>query len=199
MALVIPDGYFQALVPLDNTLVQRQAAITFGVSGPETPTEPDDIANLVTLALADSIDTVLDPNVVIGPTTLTFDQGPGVRGSVTGNVTANGTRSTTNSTSPQIAAIFRKRTSRVGRPGRGRFFLPWAMDRDDVTEAGFISGDVLTGLQSAADALLTEFTAAGLGMVILHDETVPGSTAPSVVSSLSVDPQTGTQRRRNRG
>lgn len=198
MALVIPEGFFQASVPFVSEFVLRPAICTFGISEPTTPVTPAALADLVMVAVGDAIDPIIDPNVTMGPVTLTFDQAPGQRGSISGAVVRTGDRTTTNSTSPQIAAIFKKQTNRVGRPGRGRMFVPWAGDRDDVDEAGRWTNTWLDDLAIAAVNLLDNLQTIDASMVILHDEDVPGSTDPSTVTNLLADPQTGTQRRRNR-
>lgn len=198
MALVIPEGYFQATIPLANSNLQRAAAITFGVSEAETPVPPADFADDVLAAFTQAFGDRIDPNVTIGPVSL-FSYGPGGEGgSVVGTGTATGSRSGTNTTPPQVAVIFRKVTGRIGRPGRGRFFLPWAVDRDDVQEDGNISGDELGPLQDAADDFMLGLTAINSEMVLLHNDDVPGSTAPSTVSALRVQQRSGTQGRRNR-
>lgn len=186
------------LVPIKNEFLLRSAAITFGVHAPDSPVPVDEIADAVLANFQASFQVRIDPSVTVGPAILTFDQAPGQRGSISGTDTFVGTRAGNNAIPPQIAAIVRKRTARVGRPGRGRFYLPWCLDRDDVQENGLIDPTERDLLQASAEAFLDDLETASTRMVVLHDEGIPGSTTPSAVTSLFVDPQSGTQRRRNR-
>lgn len=198
MALVIPPDFWQASIPLKNEAVLRPAVITFGVNLTSyvdpTAQAPDDVL----AAFSTGFESVIDPSVTVGPCSLFHYEAGGEGGSIIGTGDFVGTRVGNNSIPPQVAAIIRKRTSRAGRAGRGRFFLPWCVDRDDVQEDGNISSTEVPALQSAADDFLDALVGFNINMVILHDDGIVGSTTPNTVSSLSVDAHTGTQRRRNR-
>ena len=85
----------------------------------------------------------------------------------------------------------------------GRRYLPGGENvlrafRAPFDEVRVLTGPTLTAMNTAADTWLTAIQTAELQMVILHDENVPGTTTPSLVTSLTVDPTAGTQRRRMR-
>jgi hypothetical protein len=95
-----------------------------------------------------------------------------------------------------VAALIHKRTARGGRRGRGRMYLPWWIQESDVDERGAISSTTIGFMNTALATWLADLAADGCPMVVLHD---PGRTpagAPDVVTSLTVDPIVGTQRRR---
>lgn len=198
MALVIPPNFWQASLPLKNEAVLRPAVITFGVN---LTSYVDPIAGApdeILACFATGFESVIDPSVTFGPVSLFHYEAGGEGGSIVGDGSVVGTRVGNNSIPPQVAAIVRKRTARAGRAGRGRFFLPWCVDRDDVQEDGNISITEVPTLQAAADDFLDALVLSNINMVILHDDEITGSTTPNTVTSLSVDAHTGTQRRRNR-
>lgn len=198
MALVIPPGFWQATTPLRNEHLLRPAVITFGVSEEDPERAPQDLADAIFDAFMLGFQDRLDPSVTVGPVSIFSYQAGGEGGSVDGTESGPGTRSTNNAIPPQVAAIIRKRTVRAGRAGRGRFYLPWCLDRDDVQENGQIEGGERNALQTAADGFLAALVAADAPMHILHDDNISGVTNPNEVTSLTVESQTGTQRRRNR-
>lgn len=197
MALVIPDDHYQALIPFKHDRVTRSAAITFGVRHLPGTLSPTDLADNLLVNFSAGWLSAIDNEVTFGPVTLTFDQGDQGRGSVTGSASATGGRSAV-STYSNSAVLVRKQTDRVGRPGRGRCFLPWVTNQTNVDEVGVLSNAALTAMQTAADNWLAAMETDDIEMVILHDENVPGTTTPSLVTGLLVDPTIGTQRRRMR-
>lgn len=198
MALVIPAGYGQVLIPLKNEFVLRPAAITFGIQRPPEDPPWADVVDSVVNHFLDAYESRIDPSVTIGPGVVSITETGGITGSISGTVSGVGTRSTGNSIPPQIAAIVRKRTNRPGRAGRGRFFLPWCLDRDDVQEDGALDGGERNLLQTASVNFLAALETEGTRMFVLHTEGVALADTPTLVQSLDVDLQSGTQRRRNR-
>ena len=200
MALVIPDNYYQAFVPIKHEGLGRPAAVTFGVRDVNGTIEPQQVADDVLLAMSAAFLEAFDNQVRVGPVSVYFDQG-GARGSVDGEASFQGQFDSNTTVPPQVALIVRKNTGRVGRPGRGRMFLPWVLVDADVSETGVLTPGSVSGFQARCDTLLSSLGDAsdGLLMHILHEEGVPGGTTPSLVTSLTVDSRTGTQRRRNRG
>lgn len=197
MAIVIPTGHYQALIPLKHDRVTRPAAITFGIRDEDTGLDPTDLADAILNTFSSAFLTSLDNEVEAGPVRLTFDQGDQGRGSIVGNDKFTGGRTGT-SLASNTAVLVRKNTSRIGRPGRGKMFLPWMTGQAGIDEVGVLTTPTLTAMNAAADAWLTAIQTAEMQMVILHDENVPGTTTPSLVTSLTVDPTAGTQRRRMR-
>jgi hypothetical protein len=98
--------------------------------------------------------------------------------------------------------LIHKRTSRGGRRGRGRMYIPWASPTSDIGETGVVTSTRVTAAQSAINAWRTAVIAAAGPIVLLHRPSTPGTTHPSTpgppdeVSSLVVDPLVATQRRR---
>jgi hypothetical protein len=103
-------------------------------------------------------------------------------------------------TLPQnIALLVRKRSGLVGRRYRGRMYIPGIQEN-------YVSarGEVLTQFRTDVNVNLAAFLAAvqsagGVtNMVILHSNVAGAPIAPTVVTSLDLDPVVATQRRRLR-
>jgi hypothetical protein len=91
------------------------------------------------------------------------------------------------------AFLVRKGTGRAGRRGRGRMYLPpYIVAEADVTNTGMLSPAALVNLQGVVDAAFP-----GDDFVLLHDS-LPSVIPPDPVTSLVVDRQIATQRRRMR-
>lgn len=198
MALVIPPNHYQALIPIRHDRVLRPAAITLGVRDETFEGDPSAVANQVQSSYVSAFGNAMDSETTMGPTIVTFDQGENGRGSVSGTTETNGTRASGVATTSNIALLVRKISDRVGRPGRGRMFIPWVLSQSSVDEVGNITPTAVTDMQDRADAFLTSLQTAGLQMVILHDSTVPNATPASLVIGLNVDSVVATQRRRLR-
>lgn len=197
MALIIPPGFYQVLVPMKHDRVTRPAAVTFGVREVEDEFPPDEMADQILLSFSASFAALLDSEVEVGPAIVTFDQGEQGRGSISGSNRFRGARNVS-SVPSNTAVLFRKNTGRIGRPGRGRMFMPWYIQNTEVDEVGTLTNAALDARTTAGAGFLTSLNSRGLEMVILHDEDVPGTTTPSLVTSLVPDPVVGTQRRRLR-
>jgi hypothetical protein len=97
--------------------------------------------------------------------------------------------------SPQVSCLIQKQTVTIGRAGRGRIFLPYlAGSYLDATNKGIISSADLPTVQTMADDVLATITGDGYTMVLLHRD----ASTPTPVTSLNVEQQVATQRRRNR-
>lgn len=100
---------------------------------------------------------------------------------------------------PNCAAIVNKVTARMGRKGRGRFFLPMCLPEAEVDNTGNISAPQLETLQDRIDDFFEAITSgapSGLEAqhVLLHSD----SSAPSPVLETNVQQRIGTLRRRIR-
>ena len=98
---------------------------------------------------------------------------------------------------PNTAMLVKKGTSRGGRKGRGRMFVP-GLPADYVADTGFLAGvqGVLNDqFNTLMTGLKTDLNDAEL--VLLHSE--PGDGDPDVITSFTVDNMVATQRRRLRG
>lgn len=105
---------------------------------------------------------------------------------------------------PQNCAfLMRKRTSRAGRRGRGRCYIP-GVNEESVGHTGIISPSSLTNYQASADMWYDELVNPGAGAVamppvILHrSEGISTPGTPTPILSFLLDDQIATQRQRMR-
>lgn len=195
MADIIPPGFAQVTVPLRNAAVTRPAAVVFGVEVPSGGVDPDTFAGSIQSLLIARFGPRIDNAVTIGPTRVAVGQDGGepVMGTAPTDAGGNGAL---NSVPPNVAVLLRKRTTRGGRRGQGRMYLPWAVDEGSVSESGALTGPTIDAWNLAGSGLLSDLAAADSAMVLLHSvgQTLPGS--PNVVTSLTCDGLVATQRRR---
>lgn len=201
MPKLLPAGFTDVCVAFLRTGDQEEMCVTFGVaSGSEE--DPFAIATSVALDWAAAIPAANLPNVVHG-TRVTTRVSQGDDPPLIGEAALAQTGTASGSTLPQNCAyIFRKATSFGGRRGRGRMFLPWAL-ANDITATGVISTTAVSNYNSLGATLLSNLNSGTAGtkispMVILHNDGGPSTPGPSVVTSLTLDPVIGTQRRRLR-
>jgi hypothetical protein len=94
------------------------------------------------------------------------------------------------------AVICRKQTGRGGRKGRGRMYLPGGfLQETDVDLAGIITSSVVTSMNGKLATALSNMRTADLTPMLLH---TLDTDAPDEITSMSVVPLVGTQRRRIR-
>lgn len=194
MADIIPPGYAQITIPVAHSAVSRAAAVVFGVDVSGQP-DPDLLAIAVQSRFVTAFASQIDSNCTIGPARSVVGQDGGENTQGSSDFTNPGTRSSDSAT-PQIAVLLRKRSSRGGRRGQGRMYLPFALAESALSEGGIITSTTVTSLQTSCDTFMSGLQADSLDMVILHSVglTTPGS--PNVVTTLTVDPICATQRRR---
>lgn len=188
-------GFADITVGLRHAMMSRHAALTFGCQ--PSATDPIVVANKVGLAVlgATSLEGMMDNDVTI--TTIRASLGTDGSEDIVGEVALNQICDGVFAAPPaNVAVLIHKRTTRGGRRGRGRMFIPWAMSEGDVDEVGNISTTRLTQLQTNANAFLASLATNEVPMVILHNpgKTSPG--APNAVTNLTVDRLIATQRRR---
>lgn len=101
---------------------------------------------------------------------------------------------------PGTSAVVRKTTALAGRAYRGRIALPAGfLDEADISAAGYMSSGFVATLQAVITASLNAMSAANLPMYIIHGPNNLGVTpAPTLVSAMTMDTLTGSQRRRLR-
>lgn len=198
-------GYADCAIQITLGGMPRPAYVTFGVD--PTDTDPMLVAGAINTAAAaaGSLCSVLDNSATI--TSVRVSMGTDGSEDVVGWLSTNspGTSSKT-SLPPNCAVLVHKLTTRGGRRGRGRMFLPWCMTESDVDEAGLINSSVVTGLQTALGAFRANLSAGSNPMVLLHDPSKPSTAdpprpptsmgAPNLVTTLVVDKLISTQRRR---
>lgn len=191
----IPDGFALCATALAHSTVVRPAFITYGVS---SAFFSDDVAlaNAVQTATYNALKALIDTNVTFGPTTVRVGHGaaePTV--GVSTGVPPLGTRAGT-SPSPNVAILCSKLTSRGGRRGRGRTYLPWAVSTTDIQESGALISAWVTTVNTALASWKSGLAAASIPMVLLHSEGESPAGAPNEVTSMVCSPLVGTQRRR---
>jgi hypothetical protein len=188
--MIVPSGFASVTVPHVHSGFPRAAAITFGVEIGSSITAPDDVAVAVQTSLAAHYIERIDSAVLVGPTEVQANFGAGtLPGTAT---TGNQGTLDTASPPPNVAVLVSKRTTTPGREGRGRFFMPWAISKNDVDEVGSLDGTQRTNINNVLDALVLELADNDVAMCVLHN----GSGAPSLVTSLVVDSRVATQRKR---
>lgn len=201
--LEIPAGFAQMSIPMLHTGMAREAVVTFGIEYETGAGTLSSICDFVFQQWFETLGATVDSEVLQGPARGRF----GVAGDVP--IAAEGVN-TGNSVSvdqrppAQVAVLIRKLTNRGGRRGRGRMYVPWAVNEASVNEVGGISTGTVSDFQDAADELLVQLgTASGedgpCPMFLLHvqstEQVTPPGT-PSLVNGLVVDSLVATQRRR---
>jgi hypothetical protein len=190
-----PPGFANVSAQLTLAGLARPAYVTFGIN--PTDTSPQIVANkvLISMTSAGSFMSRMDSSVTLSQIRVSLgtdgseDLVGQVTGTTVGSIAGGGTP-------PQVAVLLHKVTTRGGRRGRGRMFIPWWAPETNVDEAGLIDTSILDDLQAAADNFLAALLTNGVPMYLLHD---PGKTAegpPNEVLGLTVDRLTSTQRRR---
>ena len=200
--MATPPGFALCSYELKHGSMSRSAFLTFGCD--PTLTSPIDVAILVKGAFtaAGSLASIIDSNVQLQNTRVSLGT-DGNEDIVGSDPTTAPCTKALSSLPANCAVMVHKRTTRGGRRGRGRMYLPWTIASSSVTEVGgLLAGDVTT-IQNACNAWLTAMNSAVGPVVLLHrpsspDIQGPPSTpgSPNVVTQLVVDPLIATQRRR---
>lgn len=187
---VIPPGFAHVIIPHTHTGLARSAVITFGIvpaTGVPDPAEPDAIL------AGYSANMTNDNQVTVGPVTVVYGQDGGENVTLIGTDTDAGTSSSDRVPS-NVAVLVTKSTTRGGRKGKGRLFLPWRAQEDEVDELGIIGNTYLAGIQSECDDWLANLSINDRPMQLLHSSGTFGD--PNEVVALTVNRMVGTQRRR---
>jgi len=188
--MIIPVGYAGISMPLNHALLVRPAYVTFGVRNDAAFSNPNEVADGVQDAFVSTMSPRIDTEVTIGPCEAQVNVSAGPVPGVATSDSLGGSSATV--APPNIAILCRKHTLMPGRPGRGRFYLPFAVDRSGVDQAGIIETAVLTATGEALTDLLEDLETRDLPMVVLHN----AAGLPAVVTAFSVDNLVATQRRR---
>lgn len=101
------------------------------------------------------------------------------------------------------AALIEKQTTRSGRTGKGRMFIPNYLNESAVSDVGVIDGSYRSERQAAIsqafDVLLDpDLAGPALPMVLLHNAGAPQGTAPTPITNLTLQTTISTQRKRLR-
>lgn len=188
----VPLGFAAARIPFVHVSDPgTYGVVTFGVF-PNTLTDPVGLADDVFACYVATMHGRLDNSFRAGPVQLSI-------GTPSGDLTVEGANSAVGVRSdemeaPNVALLIQKRTALGGRQNRGRFFWPFMLSQDDLSETGNLSGTALSDTQDEADAFLAALDAAEVPMVLFHR----GSSDTTDVNQLLVEPRAATQRRRLR-
>lgn len=201
MTLVIPPGFAQASIVMRNTGDPEAWYVTLAIDTTDAGGDYEAAANSVAYAWQQNIMGSLNAATTFESVILRVGQDGGDPLSVYYAVGTTG-EGTTAKLPQNCACLVRKNTTRGGRTGKGRMYVPNILSESEVDSVGVISGSFLSGLQSAFTDFLGDLV---LGdplpetpMVLLHTFGAPGGTTPTPVTSLTVDPVIATQRRRLR-
>lgn len=92
------------------------------------------------------------------------------------------------------ALLVKKTTSRGGRTGRGRMYLPPFSVLDSQVDA---RGGIEASVRAIIQGQVNSWTS-GMGSVLFHSLLAPGGTDPTPIDDFIVDLRIATQRRRMR-
>ena len=191
-----PPGFADISIRMVQSGLTRPAYITFGVD--PTATDPSQVCTSVQTAYtaAGSLNTLIDTSV----TTTGVRASLGTDGSADlvyqSDITVAGGKTNATCVPPNCAILARKATARGGRRGRGRMYIPFAINDSDVDEAGLITSAYRTTINNALQAFLTALGVNSVPMVLLHSPGLTSQGPPDTVLSLVADTLIGTQRRR---
>lgn len=191
----VPPGFADVSVKIVLSGMTRPAYITFGVD--PTSADPDQVASSVASAFATTggFMTRMSTLVGVGPVTVRLGQDGGESLIGFDEQTRLGAR-TFQAPPSNVAALIHKRSSRGGRRGRGKLFLPWAVDEGNVDSSGNISSVEYNPWNTALEVWRNDLSARAVPMVILHEPGITTPGAPNTVTSLQMDRLVATQRRR---
>jgi len=191
--MIIPSGFAQVNWKFSGSAVPQGAEVTIGLEilVPATPAA-------VALAMGTAWEDWLSPHQV-GTCDLTGvlvkfgpnSTGPSAEIALAVNGSASGP-----GLEPQVSVLIRKNTDDGGHAGRGRMYVPGFPDAAFV-DGGAMDGPTWTATQADVNSFLDELVSAAYIPVLLHGAGSP-LTTPSPITSLTLDHQCATQRRRNR-
>jgi hypothetical protein len=199
MTLQIPAGFAQVAIVLRMPGDQDPWNVTWGISVSPTA-DKDAVAAKMGAAWASSFLPFMSDDVDMINVKVAF--GTGVEGEslLVESPTLDSGGSGGAYLPQNCALLVKKATSRGGRHGKGRFFVPAFLPEGQVDNVGNISDGVLANGVTASSALRTALAddagpADETPMFLLHNE---DGGDPNEVTALSIDRVISTQRRRLR-
>jgi hypothetical protein len=197
MALIIPPGFAAVTHPMKHSASPREATICYGIQLAVGVTVAPALANQLNDLLDTHLGAIFASEVTFGPTVLHVGQDGGESLVVEGNTTQQGS-SVSEKPPSQVAGLVRKTTSRGGRRGRGRMYLPWFVHDSEVSEVGIIGSTWVASVNTNLAAWLAGIAALAdvVDMELLHSPGVSPTGGPNPVTGLTLDPLIATQRRR---
>lgn len=202
MALVIPQGYAQCSIEITNSGDPQPWYVTHGIDvtgvGGDYIVAGENVAG----AFGEAWGTFLRPSSRVTGVYLTIgSDGGNYTLYVTPSVAIVGT-STAEKLPQNCAYLVQKITTRPGRAGKGRCFLPGIAPETSVDDVGVLTSGAITSAQASCDEWLEGldggYSAVSTPMVLLHNAGIPGGSTPTPVTALRIDSRIATQRRRLR-
>lgn len=192
--MVLPSaGYVRVTIPYHGSAVPQGAATVLTFADVDVDSSFESLRDLLEPLWNDVIDS-MDSGVQV--TEALFKRGPDSTGpSAILPLVAGGINTGTNS-APQRALLVQKATAVGGRAGRGRMYLPGLRDAD-VNEGGQLATAVREQFQEDVDDFLEGMSSGNWPLVLEHQAGSP-LEVPTVVTSLNVQSQVATIRKRNR-
>lgn len=193
----IPVGFAEVSIEFKRSGYPRSSFVTHGIRAPATGMDENAMAAAVKTAFMDttSLNRWLDATVTASQFVVRVGHeltDPTVGLATNSTVGGSGH----NSPPVNVAVLLMKRTSRGGRKGRGRMYMPWWVDESIVDPVGTINSPWTTNLQGAATAYLALLLAAGIPMQLMHRGPTASTDTPNQVTSLVLSPIVATQRKR---
>lgn len=204
----IPTGFTSWSLGFTNGLSSRTSFVTGGLDTSGVDMEDTGVRTGLATGLRSLFSPRIDSNVTLGPVHFRTGPYPPEALVFTDLATTAGGRSM-NSPPSSVAMLVHLATGRGGRRGRGRWFLPWAVAEDEVNEVGAVSGAEQVSWNADFVGGLAAMVTAGAPLVLLHSfDPAPNPPAwptgqppavggaPNAITSATVSPLIGTQRRR---
>ena len=193
--MIIPTGFAQANYRFTGSAVALGAEVTMGyiVTG-WGGSASEAAVELAGLWNSSNMDNLHAPNVILSEVEVKF--GPnatGESGLWSGAIpgTASGVAD-----SPNTSLLVKKITGAGGRAGRGRMFIPGA-PAEKISEAGTLDVTWAGLMDGVLSGWYEDQGLAALLPYLLHSEGSPIS-APTLITSFTLDRKVATQRRRLR-
>lgn len=200
MTTVIPDGFGLAAIELLSADGTQPFICTLGVALDSDEGSLTDQANLIFTGYASTWLPLTYEQLVLNRVTITVPAPGGGYGSVESDVPSIAGDQGGDGAALALAVIVNKRTSVLGRRGRGRMFIPGVLGNSDVDLSGNYSEAAQAIYQGAADdfdAFLKggPDPALNTNPYLLHSD---ASLAPSQITSWVVGRKVGILRKRIR-
>lgn len=144
----IPVGYGQATYSFTHENLGRPLAITLGIDLPAPGADPQSIANELMYRFGETIMTDIDNSVTLTHVDLFIGNGDAPSGSVRSSIPPKVGERSMVSVPLNSAVLVTKQSGRLGRLGRGRFFVPSSVAATEVSENGTLTTSIVGSLQA---------------------------------------------------
>lgn len=197
MTLHIPVGYSQVGYLLTNDDSAHTSEITMGINYPLAPVTGSELATAL-IAFIDDIIQDCTTNIHCSQVILTQGQATGPALSTSVDIGPHDGAATGDPMTPNVSYVYTKKCDLLGRPNKGRFYLP-GVSEGKVDGGGVVNSTFLEDQTNHAATALIDLAAAAtdpvLGMFVFHtDEDLD----PTPVAQLLPQRMVATQRRRLR-